>query len=217
MTRFKLCEWEENGYDDSDGYVAFYNDETGTVGREETWSTRYARSENPPIFESPTREVVEKACAWLSNEIFGQLRAAEHKDVLEPNVVIGDRVKFLKSGTFKDKKANREVAFEAGEAGEVIWMGHFGTFYRNGYRQPGRHNGRIGVRLEDGRVVFVAMGKVRKAREPMSDAELHKRADRLALDCQFGKALSVKHAWDTFNWALEIVRVESLTGSGSRV
>lgn len=206
MTRYRLCEWEENGYDDSDGFVAFYDDETGTVGCEETWSTRYAERVNPPVFEYPTKEIVEKAVGWLADFIFRGLCEAEKRDVLEPgNIGSGTRVRFLVSGVHNDKKNKCSTPYEEGDAGTVFWTGHFGTFYRNGYNRRGRHNGRIGINLDDGRVVFVDMGKVRLDDEMLPETELRRRAERLARDCQFGKALSRKHAWDSANWASEVL------------
>lgn len=209
MTRYNLCEWEENGYHDSYGYTAYYDDETGKVGKEETWATAFACLKNPPVFEEPTLEIVEKAVAWLANTIFHGLCEAEKMDVLEPgNIVRDTRVRFLVSGVYSDKKNKCSTPYEEGDAGTVFWTGHFGAFFGSGYNRRGRHNGRIGVNLDDGRVVFVDMKKVRLDREMLSEAELRERAERLARNCQFGKALSMKHAWDSSNWALSVLKTQ---------
>lgn len=125
---------------------------------------------------------------------------------MEPNEVFkGEGVRFLKSHTFNDKKRGEKIKAESGESGEVIWCGAFGQFYSNGYNKPSRFNRRVGVKLEDGRVVFCPLEKLRYDREPKSDSELESTAERLSYDAQFGKALHPKHAWDTTNHAFEVL------------
>jgi len=96
MTLYKLCDWEINGYSDSDGYLTYYNDETNELGCELTWTTRFAGGDSSGKFSMPTLEIVEKARKLLADKIFGMLRAAEDSDVLEPTaVVVGQRVRLL--------------------------------------------------------------------------------------------------------------------------
>jgi hypothetical protein len=207
ITKYRLCEWEENGYDDSDGYIAYYDTATGKVESHYAWSTRWHSTGKPSAFKDPTPEVVEAARKVLEAHIYEVIRAAEHRDVLEPKgAAKGDRLRTLVSGTFNDKKRGKKVTYEAGEAGEVIWVGHFGSFYSNGYNRRDRSNGRVGLKFPDGRVVFLAMSKVRKDMEPLSDEELRGRAERLSHNHQYGAMLSKKHAWDSSNWAKAVAK-----------
>lgn len=38
--RIQLCHWEQNGYNDSDFYTAWYDSETDTIGADCVWTTR---------------------------------------------------------------------------------------------------------------------------------------------------------------------------------
>lgn len=58
---------------------------------------------------------------------------------------------------------------EAGSVGEVLGQATFGTFYRNGYNEPGRHNTTVYVRLADGREVQTPASKLRLDCERPSD------------------------------------------------
>lgn len=207
---FKLCDWEENRYDDSDFMMAVWDDAAGRAVRVEVGSTRYASNGGDHNYAYPTPEVVDRAVRWLAGVIFDQLRSAEHADVLEPSperVVKGTQVRLLAAVRFTDKKRGAPpVDASAGEVGEVIWAGAFGTFYRNGYNKPNRENTRVGIRFADGRVVFTKMANVRLDREPMADAELRSRAENIAEDCNFKAAVSNFGGWLSCNWAYAVRR-----------
>jgi hypothetical protein len=70
--------------------------------------------------------------------------------------------------------------FDPGLAGEAFWCGAFGTFYRNGYKQPNRFNRTVGVRWDDGRSCYLPLQKLRLDREPETDALLEQRAWELS-------------------------------------
>lgn len=198
-----LCEWEENGYHDSDGYAARWDGEK--VVLELVWTTRGCMEPKPS--KLATAEECELARRWLADQIFGILRKGEDAAVLEPdNVNKGDDVVLLKGHTFNDKKAGTKTKVEAGTTGRVFWIGAFGSFYRNGYNRPNRSNRRVGLELTDGRRIFCPLSKVRLARDVATDAELREKAERLSYDAQFGKVLSSKHAWDTSNHAAAVLQ-----------
>jgi hypothetical protein len=199
--KYRLCDWEENGYHDSYGYIAYWNDETNQVEKTEYWATAYGGGMSLDSFTvPPTIEVVMSAVEWLKGHIYAQIRAAEHRDVLEPNSA-KDREDMV---LLRDVK-HKGVKYAAGTCGRVFWSGAYGKFYRNGYNRPCRSNIRVGLELTSGERIYVALSALRYAKEPMSDSELMARAGKLALDCQFGKALSGKHAWDAKNWAAELL------------
>jgi hypothetical protein len=99
------------------------------------------------------------------------------------------------------KKGGKFVTIPAGTAGEVVWCGAFGTFYRNGYNHPNRFNRSLIVKLDDGRKVNVPLEKCRLDKEPMADAELRERARTLSYDYQFCRAVGMK-AWESSNEAV---------------
>jgi len=198
---YRLCEWEENGYHDSYGYVAFWNDEKNTVECEQFWATAYAGGRNLAEFTAPpTLDVCLQACEWLTERIYTQIRAAEHRNVFEPDEV-ARRAELVLTRDVK----RRGGKLAAGTTGRVFWTGTFGAFFRDGYNKPNRSNTRIGLELNSGERVFVPLAACRRNFEPMSDAELMERARDCAWSCQFGRALSSKFAWDSANWAAPII------------
>lgn len=196
-----LCGWEENGYDDSDFFVACWDEASQSVVRHEIGSTRYAGG-NTPVERATDPAVIAKALGWLEAVIYAQLWNAEQRDVNEPEALgLGESVRFLEARSC-GKRGEPKVKVEAGARGDVFWFGHFGRFYRNGYNRPSRGNARVGVRLLDGRKVFVPMTALRRDREPREDSALQLSAHALASHAQFGKVLSPKHAWDSWNVAV---------------
>ena len=242
--KHRICEWEDNGYDDSDFYGAYFDSDTGTVKTMLIGTTRGAMSvpEEWRGMLLPTIGVVEQARQWLQGHIYGVIHAAEHRDVSEPSLSIlnkGVRVKLTKShrnvvketepcrkcggtgywvnprnstdkrecfncnGTGERKTRTRKkdengkqvyVVFAEGTEGDIAGTATYGTFYRNGYNKPGRHNTTLKVKLDDGMVVNVPAEKVALAREPLTDEELQKQAKKSSYGYQWGMAAGCK-AW----------------------
>ena len=200
MALHKLTNWEVNGPQDSDFMESYWNDETKQVEFHEVGSTRHAGgsscSNTPPINDI---DMLVEAIAWLGDFIFGQIRAAEHRDVLEPQAVgRGDMVRLL-----RDVK-HHKVLYPAGTVGEVCLDWLLGQFYRKGYNRPGRGNTRVAIRIskEPGADwLYFALYALRHEREPMSDEQLQERANILAQNCQFSAA-HPRNTWDTKNYAL---------------
>ncbi len=194
MALHSLCSWEDNGYHDSYFYDAVWNDETNAVERVSTGATAWAGG----ITQIPAVKdvrIVLQALDWLANHIYGAIRDAEYRDVLEPQAAPhGTELELI-----RDVK-HKGAVIKAGTWGDVFWSEAYGTFYRNGYNKPCRENIRVGLRLPDGSKAFVALKACKLKREPMSDAELLERATRLAEDCKFGAAVGMK-AWESSNAA----------------
>jgi hypothetical protein len=242
--KFKVCDWEDNGYDDSDFYGAYFDSETGTVKTMLIGTTRGAMP-TPKEWSDmplPTAEVVEEARQWLQGHIYGVIHAAEHRDAAEPSLALlgnGVRVKLTKAhrnvaketepcrkcsgtgywvnprntedkrecfncngtGEFKTRTRKKDengkqvyVAIAEGTEGVIVGSATYGTFYRNGYNKPGRHNTTLKVKLDDGTTVNVPAEKVKLATEPLTDAELAERAKKLSFGYQWGAACGCK-AW----------------------
>lgn len=189
MTKYLLADRERNYSDDSDFYAVYYDDADGLVKSEEYGSTRGYSPRIAPRIENDPRgyqytvpdHIRAKARHWLRHQTFEYLVRSEERRVMEPgDAQRGDMLMTLKSGKWTDKKTGTVVTYLAGEVGEVIWSGAFGTFYANGYNKVGRQNIRVGLRLSDGRVVFIGLKVCRLAREPKTASQLAREACRSA-------------------------------------
>jgi hypothetical protein len=169
---------ERNGYHDSDFYAMVWNGEA--IRSVEYATTRFGGGGTARV--DATAETVEAARAYVAKLLASRYTEAERRRLDEPvSLSKGERVRFLKKVTFTDKKrGGAKVTANAGETGVVIWAGHFGTFYRNGYNRPDRSNLRVGVKLDDGRVVFCGAVKLGLDAERTPEAELTARAEREA-------------------------------------
>lgn len=200
--RYELTEWEANGYHDSDFYKTYWDDEEGTVGNAMVGTTRGVMT-NPPKFEEPTPEVVEKAVEWLAGVLAKSAILGATRDAEEPsNANKGDTLELLHDVTFTDKKRGTETTALAGEVGTVIWSGAFGKFYGNGWNRPHRGNIRVGLKFDDGRVIFTGLKSCRRATE-VDEAALTLAAAERAKSCCFTKFFG--GAWDTTNKAAAVL------------
>lgn len=217
MAKHILTEWERNGYHDSDFYCSYWDDATQSVLSMEVGTTRCAAptsakidgiGEDPACFKMPTLEIVQKAVLWLEGRIAAMIKSADERDVLEPqpNRVSerNTRLRLLEAGEFKDKKAKTVTPYAVGDAGVVIWSGQFGTFYNNGYNKRCRSNTRVGIKLDNGTVIFTELSKCRMDMDFVTDEYCQKRAKELAPNCGFSSGL-FGAAWDSRNYALELL------------
>jgi hypothetical protein len=100
MTKYLLDKWEHNGPDDSDWYAVVYDDETDSISRIQTGSTRYANA-MPDAIEStliaPTEPVKARVRTILAGMYFSAFREIEDRKVLEPDPkeLTGQRVRLL--------------------------------------------------------------------------------------------------------------------------
>src|SRR5206468_7478237 len=123
--KYVLTNWEKNGYNASDFFESYWNEDNQTVEFHEIGSTRYAngasRSNYPAISDLG---MLYKAVDWLAEHIFRVIRAEEHNDVLEPQKVErGDIVRLIRDCKHKG------VPYPAGTRGEVVSLSYFGKFY----------------------------------------------------------------------------------------
>ena len=95
--KYKICEWEENGYHDSYFYGVLFDDATGLMSKIGLGATAYAYSPIPEWQESvmPTPEIVERCRLLLADFIFARIREAEHIDVFTPSDAKKDSVMVL--------------------------------------------------------------------------------------------------------------------------
>lgn len=83
--KYRICEWERNGYDDSDFYGAYYDEATGDLHTIEIGSTRYAGGINfGSEYLTPTPEIVEKARLVLAKRIAKALFDNDNNLVMAP-------------------------------------------------------------------------------------------------------------------------------------
>jgi hypothetical protein len=99
MSKYLLCDWEQNGYDDSDFLCIYYDDATNTLHTHTYGTTRFAAPHTYGIVEGrtsievrgedllvPTPAVVERARRVLADRIFHLLTQAEVRLVEQPEV-----------------------------------------------------------------------------------------------------------------------------------
>lgn len=95
MTCYYLCEWEINGYDDSDFMAIIYDDFSNTCFEKMIGTTRFAF---PPSIqnseaEPPTIKVIEQARKLLKVVITNNIVAENRRAIWEPNEISnGERV-----------------------------------------------------------------------------------------------------------------------------
>jgi len=179
MTKYLLADRERNGRDDSDFYAVFWDTETQTIRSEEYGSTRYHSPRVAPrdeyLRDIPEGEL-QKARIYFQNQLEIDLIRADH--YLRDNPQDANRGDFLavtEGGTFVDKNHGDEVEYHAGEVGQVIWVGTFRTIYRSGYNKRDRSTLRVGLKFDDGRVIFVGLDKCRLARDYATRGEIANR------------------------------------------
>lgn len=183
MTKYLLADRERNYSDDSDFYAVFWDTETGTLRSEEYGTTRFPSSHVAPAeyLRDIPANIRQQAREFYAARLFELLRDADHKAVDEPTTArVGDTLRVIKDGTFKDKRSGQIVKFDSGEIASLIWIGSFRTFYRNGYQHPDRYNQRVGLKFEDGRVAFMRLENCKMARAYKTDEELTIEADQYA-------------------------------------
>ncbi len=238
MTLFKLCEWEINGYSDSDWILMVYDDETNSIKSLTIGTTRFAgcaahgyqicyECAGSPI--SPTQEIIEKARLVLKDFLFQRIKRLNYLSVMEPeDVNPGDKVQLLidhKNQAFEYKKCencingqwinpknpqDKRDCFSCYGEGEIkgnklkqnnklVWLKYsagltgtvkscraYGTFYKNGYNQPGRDNKTVIFVTENNKIVRAPLSKLRLAKNLKSDFELLQQAEEQSKSLHFG-------------------------------
>lgn len=92
---YALCEWEVNGYSDSDWYAVVYDDEHNKLFVKEIGTTRFANampSLSANNLNLPTKDIVEKARLLLVPIILEYLKREEKLKFFPDNFSIGDSV-----------------------------------------------------------------------------------------------------------------------------
>lgn len=130
--KFRLCDWERNGYNDSDFYGMYYDEADGQLHTIEIGTTRFACQSYGfgPEYLMPTPEIVEKARVILADRIFAALRHAEDRNVLEPEpkaIYKGAQIKLSKDHEFMLSIKEERACFKCegsgsftGRIGKVI-------------------------------------------------------------------------------------------------
>ena len=105
--KYKLCEWEDNGYHDSYFYGVYYDTDDGLMHSCGLGATAYCGGVSPAWQECqyPSLEIVECARLLLADHIFTVIRAAEHSDVMDPeDAKVGEVLQLLVPHTRQLKK-----------------------------------------------------------------------------------------------------------------
>jgi hypothetical protein len=110
------------------------------------------------------------------------------------------------AGKSKNAQGKQEYVFlTAGLTGSAVDWTSFGTFYRNGYNHPDRHNTTVQLIGEDGNKWRAGLKNLRLDRDYQTDTELRVKADCQSRTYQFSYGYP-HFAWDTNNFALEVLK-----------
>lgn len=163
---YYMGDYEKNGYHDSYFSVVFWNDNTGEIITTEYAATAYGGGWDwqKELIRGFPAAVLARLNAHRYALTLASLTGQEKDRVLVPTpeeMPFASTVRLLKSS-----RKGCATPYTAGEIGEVFGHYWFGTFYGNGYNTRGRSNGRAGLRMADGRMVYVAMTVCRLNEEP---------------------------------------------------
>jgi hypothetical protein len=86
LMKYKICEWEDNGYHDSYFYGVYYDTNTGLMKEIQLGATAYAGGSYSfgVGYEMPTLEIIEKCRVLMAAHIFTVISNAEYRDVFLP-------------------------------------------------------------------------------------------------------------------------------------
>lgn len=128
MSKYKLQDWEANGYNDSDFYGCYFDDEKNTIETVLLGTTRFACNSYSfgPEYLDPTPEILEKARVVLAESIFKQLRVHEDHDVLTPGptaVARGVEFRLLEDYKFRVAEKEEQDCFKCNGTGKFTRNG----------------------------------------------------------------------------------------------
>lgn len=192
--RYLVAEWERNGYHDSDFLMAVWDTDKKKMESIEYGSTSHCGWTRPNYdhMNKADEAIQNEFRAWAIETASQIIHDGVVTEASEPNKVqIGDELITIR----KTKKKDSTV-IEAGIAGRVFWQGAYGSFYAKGYNKPDRTNTRVGLELQDGSKVFVALNACKRnvVIEPIE--EVTKRMTNLMEDGRFNiGALTTCTAW----------------------
>jgi hypothetical protein len=188
---YLIGDYEINGYHDSYFHVVYYDAQQDKIMDKEYGATAYGGSWNyrAEMVPGPMPEhIADRIRALRLAELLPASHEAERQrhEAPEPQQMpVGTLVRML-----RDSRATCKTPYHAGETGTVLRHTWFGTFYRNGYNKRDRSNGRVTLRMADGRIVHAAMTAVRLASDP-DMAAATARAEQAA------RFMRCPHAWWT--------------------
>lgn len=201
MPKYKLVEWEENGYHDSYGYIAYWDSETGKLDRYCHWTTAFGSGENTSDLLDPTEEAVEAAIKAygkiLGRQEMRKIISAHYHPRAQWHLARGDKVVFKKA--HNSRKAGIKIA--VGDVAEVVSV-RVDEFRTRTYCNATYYS----VMIKVGEKYFsVPMEKLVKAGRPnVKVSEVKAKAQIRARECDFRSLWF--GGWDDSNWAREIVK-----------
>lgn len=106
MTLYRLCEWEENGYHDSYGQLAYFDSEKNELGQIEHWATAYGGGPDLTPYLYPCGTVIEQARKVLEKTIYSALKENDMQMVYNPRdkeLSVGTKVRTNKPVKNKER------------------------------------------------------------------------------------------------------------------
>jgi hypothetical protein len=201
MPKYKLVEWEENKYDDSYGYIAYWDSETGKLDRRCHWATAFGGGADLSDLLDPTEEAVEAAIKAygkiLGRQEMRKIIRAHYNPESQWHLARGDKVVFKKA--HNSRKSG--IKLEVGSVAEVVSV-QVDSYKTRPYSKVTFFN----VMLKVGnKYVSVPMEKLRKAGRPaVKVSEVRANAQLRARACNFRSLYF--GGWDDKNWARDLVK-----------
>lgn len=199
--KYKLCDWEVNGYSDSDWYMAYWNSETNQVETTVTGTTRGGMDFDWSLYADPTPEVVEASIEWLAKKIkrlnMRNIIRNHYAPSQNTHLSVGETVVFKKPHHAK----KHGIKFKAGDRVQVYRI-MVDTFRTRPFSRVTWYT--VCIR-EGNKMIYVPMEKFKKQGRPsLKPSAVMKRSREVARNCGFCGFFG--GAWDSNNWALKTLR-----------
>ena len=189
-TKIILCEWEANGYHDSYFYGIAFDTTTSEIVSVSLGATAYGGGADAVSHGPITPAIALAVRTAIRDRYIAEYRTAEVMDIETPaDASNGQRLSLIRNVRHRGEK------YLAGTEGTVFYCHAFGTFYRNGYNRPCRGNRRVGLRLDDGSSIYVALSACKRVEAPLTDDALMDNAERVARNAGAVKGLTGCRAW----------------------
>jgi hypothetical protein len=201
MAKYKLVEWEENGYHDSYGYIAYWDSEKKTIDRICHWATAFGGGADLSDLLDPTEEAVEEAIKYhgkiIARSVLRKAVRSHYEPTDQSDLKRGDVVVFKKA--HNSRKSG--IKLEVGSVAEVVSV-QVDSYKTRPYSKVTFFN----VMLKVGnKYVSVPMEKLRKAGRPaVKVSEVRANAQLRARACNFRSLYF--GGWDDKNWARDLVK-----------
>jgi len=171
---YRICDWEDNGYNDSYFYVGIWDTEKHEIRSVMYGSTAFGGGtplNTWPMLKDADPAIKQEFKEWYVKTVSKQCFDANDANRNEPKS-IGLREDVIIIRDVKKMKPDKKT-IPSGTRGRVFWIASYGKFYAKGYNKPNRNNTSIGIETNDGERLFIPLNSVSldKEIEPIEEIE----------------------------------------------